>query len=111
MDAKKMRTMTDSNGNEVPVKYISAYDKQRDATVRKVYARFVKARKALEAVVADSIRQQYNILLDERVVRARELMLEYVNSIRYIINGPIHTRETDLPRDYYANVPFKVEVR
>ena len=119
MDAKKMRTMTDSNGNEVPVKYISAYDKQRDATVRKVYARFVKARKALEAVVADSIRdldvlkggkeklgekgnfsaqsfdgllsvsirQQYNILLDERVVRARELMLEYVNSVLDRVNG------------------------
>ncbi len=119
MEAKKMRTMTDSNGNEVPVKYISAYDKQRDATVRKVYARFVKARKALEAVVAESIRdldalkggkeklgekgnfsaqsfdgllsvsirQQYNILLDERVIRAKEMMMEYVNGVLDRANG------------------------
>ena len=37
--------------------------------------------------------------------------MRFDDTVRYIINGPIHTRETDLPRDYYANVPFKVEVR
>lgn len=118
-NVKKMRTMIDSNGNEVPVKYVAAYDKAKDATVRRIYARFVKARRALEAVVAESvadldalkggkerlgekgnfsaqsfdgllsvsIRQQYNVLLDERVVRARELMLEYVNSVLDRVNG------------------------
>ena len=116
---KTMRTMTDSNGNAVPVKYVSAYDKKKDATVRRIHARFVKARRMLEAVVAESvadleelkggkeklgekgnfsaqsfdgllsvsIRQQYNVLLDERVVRARELMLEYVNSVLDRVNG------------------------
>ena len=34
-----------------------------------------------------SIRQQYNILLDERVVRARELMLGYVESVLAKIGG------------------------
>jgi hypothetical protein len=34
-----------------------------------------------------SIRQQYKIRLDERVIRARELMLEYVGSVLDRVNG------------------------
>lgn len=33
------------------------------------------------------------------------------DTVRYIIDGPIATRETGIPRTYYANLPFKVNVR
>lgn len=105
-----MKTMRDAAGNDIPVKYVKPYDKKRDKVVRGILARFLKARKALEDVVAKSvaeleelsglkeklgekgnfsarsfdgliqvsIRQQYRISLDERVVKARELMTGYV---------------------------------
>lgn len=105
--------MIDANGASVPLKYVSKFDRERDRIARRVLGRFQKARKALEAVVAESVsdidelmhlkdklgergnfqltsfdglieiqvRQQYNILLDERVAKARELMLEYVNGV------------------------------
>ena len=111
--AKTTKMMTDSTGAQIPVKYVSAYDKARDRVTRRIHARFEKARAALEAVVADSIkdldelaklkeslgakgnfsarsfdgliqvaiRQQYNIRLDERVIRARELMMEYIDGV------------------------------
>ena len=117
--AKAVTTMIDSNGNAIPLKYVSAYDKARDRVTRRILARFEKARAALEAVVADSIkdldelaklkeslgakgnfsarsfdgliqvsiRQQYNIRLDERVIHARELMLEYVSSVLDRVDG------------------------
>lgn len=117
--AKTARTMTDSLGNEVPAKYVGAYDKARDRTARRILARFRKARADLERVVRESvadlealkggkervgakgnfsaqsfdglvsvsIRQQYSIRLDERVVRARELMLEYVNGVLDRVSG------------------------
>ena len=107
-----MNTMRDSNGQDVPMKYVSKYDKLRDRQTRRILARFQKARAMLEGLVKDSIedldvlkgtkeklgakgnfsarsfdgliqveiRQQYNIQLDERVARARELMLDYVKS-------------------------------
>lgn len=116
---KQTRTMRDSNGNDVPVKYVGEYDRMRDRTARRILARFRKARAELERVVGESvadlealkggkerlgekgnfsaqsfdglisvsIRQQYNIRLDERVVRARELMLEYVNGVLDRVSG------------------------
>lgn len=119
MSGKTMKTMRDSTGADIPVKYVSAYDKARDRVTRRIHARFEKARANLETVVADSIkdldelsklkeslgakgnfsarsfdgliqvsiRQQYNIRLDERVIRARELMLEYVNSVLDRVDG------------------------
>ena len=119
MSEKTIKTMTDSMGNNIPVKYVSAYDKARDRATRRILARFQKARSMLEAVVAESIadldelsklkdslgekgnfsarsfdgliqvaiRQQYNIRLDERVIRARELMMEYVNSVLDRVDG------------------------
>lgn len=116
---KKTNVMTDSLGNEVPAKYVSAYDKARDRTARRILARFRKSRADLERVVRESvadlealkggkervgakgnfsaqsfdglvsvsIRQQYSIRLDERVVRARELMLEYVNGVLDRVSG------------------------
>ncbi|MBO5643067.1 MAG: DUF3164 family protein [Kiritimatiellae bacterium] len=117
--AKKINTMTDSSGNEIPLKYVGSYDKARDKVTRRILARFVKARSQLEEVVAESIkdldglaklkdslgkkgnfsarsfdgliqisiRQQYNIRLDERVIRARELMLEYVGGVLDRVDG------------------------
>jgi hypothetical protein len=119
MEKKQVATMRDSNGNDIPLKYVSKYDKAKDKAVRKILARFVKARHALESVVAEtvaelnelaatkesvgakgnfsarsfdgliqvSIRQQYNILLDERVVRARELMLGYIEGVLAKVGG------------------------
>lgn len=116
---KKMTTMRDALGNEIPVKYVAAYDKARDRAARKILARFLKARAALEQVVRETvadlddlkggkdklgekgnfqassfdglikvaIKQQYNIRLDERVIRARELMLEYVNGVLDRVSG------------------------
>lgn len=117
--AKTINTMRDSNGNDVPVKYVGKYDKARDKAVRRVLARFLKARAILEQTVKESIadlqalaatkesvgakgnfsarsfdgliqasiRQQYNIYLDERVVRARELMLGYVEGVLGKVGG------------------------
>lgn len=117
--AKTVNTMRDSNGNDIPLKYVSKYDKARDKAVRRVLARFLKARAMLEQTVKESIvdlnalaatkesvgakgnfsarsfdgliqasiRQQYNIYLDERVVRARELMLGYVEGVLGKVGG------------------------
>ena len=117
--AREITTMRDSNGNDIPLKYVSRYDKAKDRTVRRILARFLKARAMLEAVVSEtvaeldalaqtkeklgvkgnysarsfdaliqvSIRQQYNIFLDERVVRARDLMLGYVESVLAKVGG------------------------
>ena len=112
MATKKENLWTDINGDQVPAKYVSKFDKARDAVSRRIYKRFLAGRKVLEQIVRESIEdldglmklkesvgskgnfqtssfdgliqvsidQQYNIQLDERVARARELMLEYVNS-------------------------------
>lgn len=117
--AKIVTTMRDSNGNDIPLKYVSKYDKAKDRAVRKILGRFLKARQMLEGVVAEtiaelqaladtkervgakgnfsarsfdgliqvSIRQQYNIFLDERVVKARELMLGYVEKVLAKVGG------------------------
>ena len=117
--AKTVTTMRDSNGNDIPLKYVSKYDKAKDRAVRKILGRFLKARQMLEGVVAEaiaelqaladtkervgakgnfsarsfdgliqvSIRQQYNIFLDERVVKARELMLGYVEKVLAKVGG------------------------
>lgn len=119
MSERTIKTMRDSNGHDIPVKYVSAYDKARDKVTRRIHARFEKARGLLEAVVSESItdldglaklkdslgekgnfsarsfdgliqvaiRQQYNIRLDERVIHARELMMEYVNSVLDRVDG------------------------
>ena len=119
MSERTIKTMRDSNGHDIPVKYVSAYDKARDKVTRRIHARFEKARGLLEAVVSESItdldglaklkeslgakgnfsarsfdgliqvaiRQQYNIRLDERVIHARELMLEYVSSVLDRVDG------------------------
>ena len=117
--AREITTMRDSNGNDIPLRYVSRYDKAKDRTVRRILARFLKARAMLEAVVSEtvaeldalaqtkeklgvkgnysarsfdaliqvSIRQQYNIFLDERVVRARDLMIGYVESVLAKVGG------------------------
>lgn len=119
MSERTIKTMRDSNGHDIPVKYVSAYDKARDKVTRRIHARFEKARGLLEAVVSESItdldglaklkdslgekgnfsarsfdgliqvaiRQQYNIRLDERVIRARELMMEYINGVLDRVDG------------------------
>ena len=116
---KPVATMRDSNGNDVPLKYVSKYDKAKDKAVRRILARFLKARAMLEGVVSEtiaelqalaqtretigakgnfsaqsfdglvrvSIKQQYNILLDERVVHARELMLGYIEGVLAKVGG------------------------
>ena len=112
MSAKQEKIWVDLKGDTVPARYVSKFDKARDAVSRRIHKRFVDERKRLEQLVKDciadldglmklkdsvglkgnfqtssfdgniqvSIDQQYNIQLDERVAKARELMLEYVNS-------------------------------
>ena len=50
-----MKTMRDNTGHDVPVKYVSKYDRLRDEKTKRVLARFRKARAVLEAVVRDSL--------------------------------------------------------
>jgi len=116
-------TMTDAMGNAVPVRYVSQYDRARDAGVRRIHARWIKARAYLERVMADSLADldkitrardsagiaagqkgnlqvssfdglvtvglnvRYEIHLDERVIAARELMLEYARSLAEKLGG------------------------
>lgn len=104
------KVMIDSMGAAVPVRHVSKYDRTRDASVRRIYARFAKARQTLEKVMSESLADldavakargeagieagakgniqvssfdglitvglnvRYDIHLDERVIRARELM-------------------------------------
>ncbi len=53
--AEKMRTMRDTTGADVPVKYVSKYDRECDARTRRIAGRFMKARKYLEQVVANTL--------------------------------------------------------
>lgn len=116
-------TMTDAMGNQVPVRYVSQYDKARDRGVRRIHARWLKARAYLEQVMADSLDDlgkiaivrdsagipsgekgnlqvssfdglitvglnvRYEIHLDDRVVKARELMLDYARGLAEKLGG------------------------
>lgn len=120
---KKERTMIDAMGNTVPLRYVTQYDKARDAGVRRIHARWVKARAYLERVMADSLSDldkiatargeagtdvaekgniqvssfdgsitvglvvRYEIHLDERVMQARDLMIEYTRGIAAKLDG------------------------
>lgn len=111
------KVMIDSMGDAVPLRHVSKYDRVRDERVRRILARFKKARAQLETVMADclsdldvvakargeagidvaekgnfqvssfdglvtvGINVRYDIHLDERVIQARELMLEYARSL------------------------------
>jgi hypothetical protein len=47
--------MIDSMGDSVPMRHVSKYDRTRDAAVRRIYARFAKARQTLERVMSESL--------------------------------------------------------
>ena len=61
-----MKTMRDNQGHDVPLKYVSKYDRVRDARVRRVHARAKKLRAAIEAYVRESLADV------EAVLAARE---------------------------------------
>jgi len=118
MAMTQSKMMLDSNGELVPVKYVSAFDKLRDRNVNRIVATARKLRTQLEGFVSDSIdqlteisgqkeklgakgnftassfdglrrvsiRQKYNIFLDERVIDAREKMFGYVKSVLARVN-------------------------
>ncbi|HMP73861.1 MAG TPA: DUF3164 family protein [Kiritimatiellia bacterium] len=48
-------TYTDAQGNQVPARYIKAYDKKRDAIARKIFARWLKAHDTLARVKAETL--------------------------------------------------------
>lgn len=48
------KSMMDAAGTVVPLKYVKAYDKQRDRVARRCLARWEKAREAIERVYADT---------------------------------------------------------
>ena len=49
------KTLTDANGNAVPIKYVSKYDRLRDAKARRILARWTAERARLEAVMRDTL--------------------------------------------------------
>ncbi len=53
--AKKEATMIDSMGNAVPVRYIPKYDRERDRIVKRIHARWLKARADLEKVMVETL--------------------------------------------------------
>lgn len=53
--AKKEQTMTDSMGAEVPIRYVSKYDRERDRIVQRIKTRWEKGRQELEKIMADSL--------------------------------------------------------
>lgn len=115
--AKKSEKMTDAMGREVYRSYVPVYDQIRDERVRRIYARWEKARAYLEAVMSEtlsdldkvaksrgaigveasekgnfqvtsfdglltvSINVRYEIHLDERMIRARDLMFAYARGL------------------------------
>lgn len=114
MKQEQANVMIDSNGQSVPVRYVSRFDKLRDRKVGALVKRWQKQRQALQAEMARTLadlegllqareketgagqadrgnfrvssfdgnaavelRQQYRIYLDERVLEARRIMLEW----------------------------------
>ena len=60
MRNQKEKTMRDALGNDVPLRYVSKYDRLRDTAVRKILKRWQAARAELEDVMEDTL-----TLLDE----------------------------------------------
>lgn len=52
--AKKTQTMIDAQGDEVPIRHVKPYDRQRDKIARRCLARWERARKTIETVYADT---------------------------------------------------------
>lgn len=52
---KTEKTMTDAQGQTVPLKYVKQYDRERDRLARRCLKRFRDARAALERVYADTL--------------------------------------------------------
>lgn len=51
----KMHTMTDSAGRDIPIKYVTKFDRDRDALCKKIRTRFEKERARLQKVLTDSL--------------------------------------------------------
>lgn len=48
--------LTDTDGNPVPLRHVSAYDRLRDKKVKAIYARWIKARGVVERCMADCVK-------------------------------------------------------
>lgn len=115
--------MIDSMGREVPRQYVSKHDRDIDRIVQRIFRRWIRARKYLEVVMADTLKDldqaldarsdagiaasqkgnvsissfdglkniqlkvQYQILLDERVTKARDMMLDYARGLAKQVGG------------------------
>lgn len=53
--ARKMTTMRDSMGQDIPIKYINKYDRARDKYTRRILARFRRIRSLMEQAVVDTL--------------------------------------------------------
>ena len=56
MATKTLKTMTDARGQQVPVCYVSGYDKAKDRTVRSIEARARKLKGQMQAFLADAVK-------------------------------------------------------
>jgi hypothetical protein len=115
--------MIDSMGREVPRQYVPKHDRDIDRIVQRTFRRWIRARKYLEVVMADTLKDldqaldarsdagiaasqkgnvsissfdglkniqlkvQYQILLDERVLKARDMMLNYARGLAKQVGG------------------------
>lgn len=52
---KKPTTLTDAQGQQVPISYVKPYDRARDKAARRILARFLKANQYLAQVKADTL--------------------------------------------------------
>lgn len=52
---KKPTTLTDAQGQQVPIQYVKPYDRARDKAARRILARFLKASAYLAQVKADTM--------------------------------------------------------
>ncbi len=124
MSTKTPKFMTDSDGNQVPIKHVNAWDRLRDRKVRAIHSRWSKTREALEkcmeaclrdlqdlqgarallpngdlaprgnfsvtsfdGLIHVQIKQHYRIMLDDRSIQARDIMLDFAKRIVGRIEG------------------------
>lgn len=117
------KTMIDSMGVAVPLRYIPKHDRDRDRIVQRIFKRWTDERKRLEKVMVDtlsdlekildiridaggaasekgnlqvrsfdglttvSLRVNYEIVLNDRVRQARQMMLDYARSVAGRVEG------------------------
>ena len=88
---KSPKTMIDSLGREIPISYVSKYDRENDRIVRRIHARHAKARKMLEAVMLEQL-ADFDALRDLRDREGRRVQGEKGNLSSRSFDGTIEVK-------------------